>query len=379
MVNTSQMLLSTVEERVRELIERSGQTQEAFGDSVGLDSTKLSKALNSKRRFSSLELARIAEDHGVTVDWLMNGDGAAVAARVSAEHSSVERAIALAHLYGESRDNVIFLRGAPKQPDTPTLGHHALMVDQGAELADFALGLLGSPDVLDGPTFASAIEGVFGFDVAVADLDGGCDGLALSSKSGARTLLVATSENPTRQRFTMAHELAHLLCTDDQGLHVDEDVMAKGDLTEMRANAFASRLLMPEQRLAEMFPGPAITETSFADAVMKLKVSPSSLAWRLLTLKLASPEQRAALGKMRTIDCAAKAGKLDAYASWVEASRQPRIPTVLLRDLLQGYLEGSSTLRPLANMMNVPVEALRRAIETAGVPAEASDAGEYAP
>lgn len=370
----------TIEVRVRGLIEQSGQTQEAFGASIGLDSTKLSKALNGKRRFSSLELARIAEACDVTVDWLLSGEEGAVAARVSVDGSPVQQAIREAARLGECRDNVIFLRGVSRRPETPAF-EKMLAYEQGEELAEFALGHLGNPDVLDSEDFAAAIERVFGFDVAVVELDGGCDGLAFSSRKGARTLLVATSGNPTRQRFTMAHELAHLLCSDDQGLHVDENVMAssKGDLSEMRANAFAANLLMPAGKLKELFPEPGITEKTFSDAVMKLKVSPSSLAWRLLNLKLASPEQRTKLGKLRTIDCAASTSKMDNYAAWVEAAGQPRIPTRLVRDLFDAYLDGKTTLRPLANLLGVPVDRLRIAIEPSGVPVEASEADEFAP
>lgn len=370
----------TVEDRVRNLIERSGQTQEAFGASVGMDATKLSKALNGKRRFSSLELARIAEAGNVTVDWLLTGDAGAVAARVSVDGSSVQRAIDAAANFGECRDNVIFLRGVSPRPPTPPL-RKTLAYEQAEELATFALSHLGDPDVLDHEDFAAAIERVFGFDVAVVHLESGCDGLAFTSRSGARILLVATSGNPTRQRFTMAHELAHLLCSDNQGLHVDENVMAssKGDVSEMRANAFAANLLMPAMKLTELFPNEVINEKNFSDAVMKLKVSPSSLAWRLLNLKLASPEERAKFGSMRAIDCAAAASQMDTYAAWVEAGRQPRTPRRLVRDLFEAYLEGGTTLRPLANLLNVPVDSLRMSIESSGVPVEASEAAEFAP
>lgn len=380
MVDNSRVPQATVEDRVRALIEQSGQTQEAFGASIGLDPTKLSKALNGKRRFSSLELAQIAEAGNVTVDWILTGSGMAVAARVSADGSSVQKGIQHAAYLSECRDNVIFLRGVPKRPETPVFSR-SLAYEQGEELAEFALKHLGEPDVLTVEDFAAAIERVFGFDVAVAELDGGCDGLALTSSNGARTLLVATSGNPTRQRFTMAHELAHLLCSDDQGLHVDENVMSngKGDPSEMRANSFAANLLMPAKKLKELLPGPVITEGEFSQAVMKLKVSPSSLAWRLLNLQLASADQRAQFGRMRAIDCAASASQMDNYAAWVEASRQPRIPTGLVRDLFQSYLDGETTLRPLATLLDVPVDTLRQAIETSGVPAEASEADEFAP
>ena len=54
------------------------------------------------------------------------------------------------------------------------------------------------------------VEEVFGADVAVAALGSGFDGLSVSSDDVTLILLAATTM-PARQRFTLAHELGHLL------------------------------------------------------------------------------------------------------------------------------------------------------------------------
>jgi AcrR family transcriptional regulator len=59
--------------RVRGLIQAMPGAQREFAQGIGLDQTKLSKALNGTRRFSPTELVRIAEYSGVTVNWLLNG------------------------------------------------------------------------------------------------------------------------------------------------------------------------------------------------------------------------------------------------------------------------------------------------------------------
>jgi len=68
--------------RVRELIRTKPGAQRDFAHAIGLDETKLSKALSGTRRFSPHELIRVAEHCGVTVNWLLNGsdDAATVAA-----------------------------------------------------------------------------------------------------------------------------------------------------------------------------------------------------------------------------------------------------------------------------------------------------------
>ncbi|MFF4592083.1 TetR family transcriptional regulator C-terminal domain-containing protein [Amycolatopsis sp. CA-161197] len=59
--------------RVRELIRSMPGAQREFAAAIGLDETKLSKALTGTRRFSPHELVRVAEYCGVTVNWLLNG------------------------------------------------------------------------------------------------------------------------------------------------------------------------------------------------------------------------------------------------------------------------------------------------------------------
>ena len=356
-----------MEDRVRALVEQFGGKQEAFAEAVGLDPTKFSKSLNKKRRFTSLELARIADFSRVTVDWLLQGDEGqtALAARVGTDGASVEAAISRAVRLAEARDNLEFLDIHLERPESPE-PKGALWVEQGKHLAEFALEHLGVPSVL-GPseTFASAIERAFGIDVCLADLGEGCDGLAYCTAT-SRILLVATSGNPTRQRFTMAHELAHLLGRDSQQIHVDENVMAKTgqrEASEMRANSFAATLLMPETLISERLHAVTVTEHRFAELAMELMVSPSSLAWRLLNLKVISDEERRTFGALRSVDCASITDSMKEYASWVEASSQERIPIRLLQDTLQAYVEGKATLQPAANLIEVPVDALRRAIE----------------
>ena len=97
------------------------------------------------------------------------------------------------------------------------------------------------------------VEAVFGADVAIVALDAGFDGLAASSED-AKLIVLATSQVPARQRFTLAHELGHLLAGDDQDVHLDRDVYDRAqakDPSEMRANSFASAFLMPEDTLRE--------------------------------------------------------------------------------------------------------------------------------
>ncbi|WP_067965018.1 TetR/AcrR family transcriptional regulator [Nocardiopsis trehalosi] len=68
--------------RVREVIRRTGRSQQAFARALGLEPSKLSKSLTGTRRFRAEELIAIADTADVTVNWLLNGhdDAATVVA-----------------------------------------------------------------------------------------------------------------------------------------------------------------------------------------------------------------------------------------------------------------------------------------------------------
>ncbi len=65
---------------------------------------------------------------------------------------------------------------------------------------------------------------------------------------------VANSQSSQRQRFTIAHELAHLILHDGEEVHVDKTFRVNlrsplsskaEDVEEIEANTFAASLLMP--------------------------------------------------------------------------------------------------------------------------------------
>ncbi|TNM57990.1 TetR family transcriptional regulator C-terminal domain-containing protein [Brevibacterium sediminis] len=65
--------------RVRDAIRQSGLKQRKIASVIGIDETKLSKALSGRRRFTADELLGVATATGVTVRWLL-GDESQVSA-----------------------------------------------------------------------------------------------------------------------------------------------------------------------------------------------------------------------------------------------------------------------------------------------------------
>ncbi|MEQ7007890.1 XRE family transcriptional regulator [Actinopolymorpha sp. B17G11] len=372
--------------RVRALIESSGLTQSAFAARAGLDASKMSKSLSGVRRFTSLDLAHIAELGDVTVDWLLGGRAGppAVAARAESSHDGgVDAGVREATRLAQAREDLAFLGYAQASGTVRSVDARDRPADNGARLAARVVDQLrdagGDPLARD---LASVVEHYFGIGVAVSMIPAGCDGLAWHDQH-TRLILVATSEYPTRQRFTVAHELGHLLAGDDQGLSIDKDVMdpeRRRHPSEATANAFAAAFLLPEDALRDAVPSDGgLSVDDFAALVMRLSVSPSTLAYRLHALGLIATPLREEFRTLTTAACAFRVGRSGEFADWIESSRRSRLPAALVRDTFTAYLDGKATLRPFANLVGVDVDILRRALETPAEPGAGDPEPEFVP
>lgn len=356
--------MATVEDRVKALIEASGRTHREFAESVGLDAPKLSKSLTGVRRFSSLDLARIAEQTGESVDWLLTGERPLVAAAARAEAGSpTGTALREASRLTTLRDDLTTVGHPqtwhlPARP--PTTGSWKA---DGASLAEAAGEHLAQRD-LSAVTadLASVVEDGFGIDVAICDLGADFDGLSASTDT-ARLILLAPASAPFRQRFTLAHELGHLLASDDQSLHVDEDIeRARRGESEVRANAFAAALLMPEAVLRERIGGNVATE-EFCRLALDLRVSPSALAARLETLRLIDGMTKNQWSRVTAKEAALTAGDPRALQAATAMSAAVRPPGLLAKTAFTAYLAGDTTLRPYADLLGRDVDELGAALE----------------
>nr|WP_240799391.1 ImmA/IrrE family metallo-endopeptidase [Streptomyces sp. A0958] len=141
------------------------------------------------------------------------------------------------------------------------------------------------------------IESAFGIHFAAQPLGPGFDGLSWRSED-TRIIVINTDAAWSRQRFTPAHELGHHLPgdVDTRGLLVDTNVMSTGHrIPEMRANAFAAALLMPEREIRERITG-RVTPPLFASLVGLFLVSSDALAWRLKNLGFVDDTERSDFG-----------------------------------------------------------------------------------
>jgi len=359
------VVMDSPADRVRLLIGESGLSQGDFATGVGLDPSKMSKSLAGTRRFSSLDLARISDHAKVTVDWLMTGveTPLAMASRAAAG-SSTEIAIAEAERLCELRATATRLGWKQPWQPVPLRSGRSQASAQGEGLAEEALARLESLG-LDAVALdlAEVVEVAFGVDVSIIALGQGFDGLAVSTPE-AKLILAALTTVAFRQRFTIAHELGHVLFSDDQGVHADPNVYvaARGDQSEVRANAFASAFLMPESRLrARVQPG--FDDAAFGALALELKVSPSALAIRLERLNFIDAMASERWKSMSAAQAARASGDATIMARATAYATEPRRPGLLARDLFAAYVDGRTTLRPYASLLGVDTATLRADLE----------------
>jgi transcriptional regulator with XRE-family HTH domain len=353
--------------RVREVITASGLTQADVARSIDLDATKLSKALAGTRRFTPLELALIAEQGRTSTDWLLHGLSERPTLAARAQETEVPDAVQQACTRAEELDEVhetLAAAGCARQVLTlPKVRLSGRLTDQGDALAAAALKLVTDSDrAAPGEQcngLSEMIEHVFGIDVEIDELPPGFDGLSWCW-NGFRLILISNSGSWTRQRFTLAHELGHILAGDAQDLLVDIDVMSspvrRAD-TELRANAFAASFLMSTRIIEESSAGNFDTD-SFVRMVGCLGVSPSALSWRLLNLGLIGNQERVRLGTLTLRQCAVQGGWLERYRARTRDQSEVRRPGLLSHQVLEAFETGRVSARVAARVLRIPPETL---------------------
>jgi Zn-dependent peptidase ImmA (M78 family) len=147
--------------------------------------------------------------------------------------------------------------------------------------------------VSSGPIPVERLAKSLGAEVRYQSLKGDLSGFLY--RDGKRVVIGVNSHHPTtRQHFTVAHELGHLLLHGPQGVYVDHDfklrlrsdISSQGvDEEEIEANLFAAELLMPDALLHRDLRKLGTLGVLRDDAIQRLAnkygVSPQALLIRL--------------------------------------------------------------------------------------------------
>ncbi|MER6614932.1 ImmA/IrrE family metallo-endopeptidase [Streptomyces xantholiticus] len=368
----------TVSDRVRRVMEAASASQAAFAERVRLTPDKLSKSLSGVRRFTSLDLALIAEAGGTTVDWLLTGRAPSLpsfAARTTDETvPERDKVDQVAQRYTAAYEVLELLGRLPKLPALPDIRTElALHIDQGRQLAEEAARALAATGEWEtgheSDALIAAGAKAYGVDVAITELPDGVNGVTWQTDT-FRLVLVSPSSVWTRQRFTLAHELGHILARDAQDPMVEKRIRPGRvkDLTEVRANAFASNLLMPAPVVQDRFHQAVAADgqlgrDAFAHLVVEFKVSPSALAVRLGQLGLIDRDFRDRFRVLTAETCHLVAGAAAEYQRQLAWAESRQFPARIAGGLFSGYVAGETTLRPLASLLEMDVDRLHEVLE----------------
>ena len=156
--------------------------------------------------------------------------------------------------------------------------------------------LLKQFEVTAVPIHVERIVKALGIRVEYAPLDLTLSGLA-HIRDGVPVIGVNALHAPNRQRFTLAHELAHIRLHHpelERAVHVDrgslrrDAVAAEGvNPIEIEANAFAAEFLMPTELLLQALSNHQIDledDNAVSALAKQFKVSDAAMRYRLTSL-----------------------------------------------------------------------------------------------
>jgi Zn-dependent peptidase ImmA (M78 family)/transcriptional regulator with XRE-family HTH domain len=391
-------------ERVADARRRKGWTQGELAARVGLTQTSVSRIETGVRTVSSLELAELAEVLGVSLlDLLRAGQRPmlAIAARLGhfrdpgAVDRALRRAEALIRL-DELLDSVLGPSppegppplGGPSPPSEASppsgaapLGGVALpgpaavrrgevgrgpAVDQGRRLAGQVRQALRLGDGPLGP-LPEVLEERLRLDVDFSPLPEAVDGLCVSVGEHA-LVLVGSSKPSSRQRFTLAHELAHYLVDDLDPLYVDERGVRARSVAEMRANAFAAHLLMPEPGVRAAIEGFTDDAERAVRVALTFGTSVSAAAYQLGNLGLLPESVRDRLTQAGSRPLLMRYALPSDWQQDESGRGRLRPPSRLYRRATLAFRRGLIGLEPIAELLQRPDrDQLRQELEDAGL------------
>lgn len=353
--------------RVHKILADSGMTQSEFAAALATTPSKLSKSLSSQRRFTTTELASAADLGRTTIDWILTGKtppSYALAARAQQTDLAADVHAVIERLH-DAHDQLSFT-APPTLPALPrvTQKHGQLDIDFASDLAAAALDQCDPIDGVHEQDLVATVEECFGVDVALVDLPEGFSGAAWVADD-FRIVVVNRRDPLVRRRFTLAHELGHILAGHASDVVSDDKSTDTRTQPERIANSFAAAFLMPEELVRRMV-GNRPDADRFATAAVSLRVSPLTLSYRLLNLGLITEAERPSLSSLSFGECLKLAGAEGQAQSLAIRDTSERLPERLVAGHVERYLAGEATATPLARLLGRSPDEVRGLFERPG-------------
>ena len=354
------MTRATVGARICAARKAAGLSQRELAERItaadrvdGLSPSALSRIESGQRRVASHELAELADVLGASVDDLLGtrqrSAALVLAARVTQVSPADYRVVAeRARQVLEADDLLgrIVPAGAPLSMPSIRGGDVPVTKGGGRELAKRAREALG---LGDGPIgdLTAIIEEQVGAHVLVEPLPQGVHGFcAVYPTAGglpAAAVIIVNGEDVLgRQRFTLAHELCHLLAGDP----VDVEVLSsqtERSPAEHRADAFAVAFLAPEAGVLR-----AVGSRPFDEALVRRMSRLFGMSHQAMTRRLEEVGSVRFLSKDHALDVALRASLLAEHG---EETTRCRAPVRLLERALRAYDAGRIGIGLVADIL----------------------------
>jgi len=201
----------------------------------------------------------------------------------------------------------------------------------------------------------SLVERLLGLPVVIAALPDDVAGCCW--RDGERVVLwINGLDIPTRQRFTLAHELGHVRCGHDGAMPVDTFVTISGmptDSREVQANAFAAELLAPASGVRLIVDGHEPGLDDVVRVAATFGISPIAAVYRLgslgLTLRQHQLSAAVADGAHEASRQRLRAPAVADAISRIRASDLPRLSPSLRNSALAAAIDGNASTNAVAD------------------------------
>jgi len=347
--------------------ERAGFTQRQLGDRLGLHRSAVTRIELGQRQLDALELARIAEALGRSVEWFLTQPPAAIASHREELSTDTDAQRLEDELERTARDVELLIEVAALSAPVGALQTGVTTLDEAEAGAMEARSLLGRGD---GPLadLQSAVEqlGLFGFsfDLGPSVIDGG-----YVRVSDVGVAVVNGTADPGRRRFNLAHELGHHLLADEYT--ADFGLGTSRADREALINAFAIHFLMPRSSVRDRWEelGPQFEDARRRLVVLaaEYRVSWSAVISQAVNLELITRDEFGLLEVRRPTP----ADYLETGVRFEEELRPVALPPLYSQAAVRAFrrgvisadravelLRGTVTVDDLPKPFEVPIEAL---------------------
>jgi len=371
-------LAEVVGRRVRDLRERSGLTLRQLSERTGIAVSSLSE-IETGRNAPRLEtVVRLAQALNVPFDVLISLPDETIESylrtietpeNIGALQLWLERCrryLQIEALLGQQKS----LTPAYPTPEG-SWDKQVALIEQLAQAERRRLGLGNEPIADMVAVVEHAGLRVVGADLPPDDLDGA---LFQFPQKEAAVALINRSKPPLRQRFTLAHEYAHLLLHREHRVVWDRSIDRVSSIEERQANAFAAAFLMPAERINGMYdeyklPRRRTQLPIFGWVAMRRRfgVSYAALAWRLFNLGYVNEEERDWVLQ----DGSRQLTQME-RALYGDVSEPPPIPTLTdrLRTLvLHAYLKDEISASTTAELLESALTPIQEYLTAQRIPA----------